>query len=315
MLYHLIRQTLRQQCKAVVFILVSVSLLLNGCSQAYIKLSDGHVKQLKNSFVGRDFIFRTNWHNGMVVYQGKAVNNMYATMYNRTPYTEKNSQKLGKLIARGGDEAKFVDVSPLWSYTLVLKFITKQGNEGYIQILTPNLEHWGSEFYKHMTDEKTTTAWIERQLSQQTIKFIDSNATINTTLVEPPKQPQLTPVSFTEKDTNTRVSGPSISRLIVQVKPDQVRRGNVVTLVMSYEIDPANKNQINITETRNLFFNGKILPNYPKIKQDQVGEGHHTTRFLQKIPVKAALGVYTYKGEVCIPSGCNNRLVKFTILP
>ncbi len=301
--------------KSVVFSLIFLSILLNACSQAYVKLSDQHVAKLKKAFVGREFVFRTNWHNGMVVYKGRAMNNMYATMYNRTAHTEKNSQKLGALIALGGEEAKFIDVKPLWSYRLILTFVTKQDKKGYIQILTPNLEHWGSDFYEHMTDKKTTIPWVERQLTQQTIKFIESDTTFNTTLIEPPKQPQLTPVSFAEKDTDTKVYAPRISWLAVKVEPDQVRRGDVVQLVVSYEIDSANNSQINITESRNLFFNGKVLPNYPKTKQNQVRGGRHTTRFLQKIPFKATPGVYIYKGEICIPSGCNNRLVKFSILP
>jgi hypothetical protein len=108
---------------------------------------------------------------------------------------------------------------------------------------------------------------------------------------------------------------PSISHLEIQAEPQEVRHGQVVKLLLNYTIDAADQKTVEISESRNLLFNDKVLPNYPNIKNKNLGSGDYTTTFKQKIPTIAKPGSYIYEGEVCLESGCINRRVKFSILP
>ncbi len=298
--------------------LILSGLLLSACGSSPVKLTNGHVENLKHEFVGREFVFRTDWHHGMVVYKREPKNNWYDTMYNQSAQVKRDKLKLGELAARSGDVATFTSITPKYSYFLSLKFKTELDKEGYISILTPNKESWGSEFYEDMTDQVATVAWVEDQLTNATIKFLDKTETdaaeIPAVLPAPPMQPKLTPTT-SAVPTPVQMAEPSISRLTVTATPSRVRHGEVLKLQLDYTIDTADGEPVQVTESRNLVFNSKALPGYPKERQETRGYGRHSTSFRQKIPSKAQPGTYTYKGEVCIQTGCTSRLVRFAIEP
>ncbi|QYZ64712.1 MAG: hypothetical protein HPY30_01140 [Gammaproteobacteria bacterium (ex Lamellibrachia satsuma)] len=306
------------QPNAITLTLTIFVLVLSGCSAPSIKLTDGHVENLKEAFVGREFVFRTDWHHGMVIYKGKPMGNFYATMHNQTSMVKKRKHQLGDLVSRGGDTATFINIAPSYNYRLFLTFKSSQGDAGSIIIMSPNKDSWGSEYYEDMTDSMATVPWVENQLTNATIKFLDKTETdaaeIPAVLPAPPMQPKLTPTTPTVP-TPVQMTEPSISRLSVTATPSRVRHGEVLKLQLDYTIDAADGKPVQVTESRNLVFNSKALPGYPKERQETRGNGRHSTNFRQKIPSKAQPGSYTYKGEVCIPAGCTSRLVRFSIEP
>ncbi|MBA1444870.1 MAG: hypothetical protein M3H12_14700 [Chromatiales bacterium] len=299
--------------------LILSGLLLSACGAGApkIKLTNGHMDKLRLAFVGREFVFRTDWHSKMVIYKGKPVH-WYATHYNQSSHDKKEQQKLGKFQARGGDIATFTDARPWTHHALALYFKNQQGNRGILRISTPNKDSWGSEFYEDMTNQVATVAWVEDQLTNATIKFLDKTETdaaeIPAVLPAPPMQPKLTPTT-PAVPTPVQMAEPSISRLTVTATPSRVRHGEVLKLQLDYTVDTAGGQPVQVTESRNLVFNNKALPGYPKERQETRGSGKHATSFRQKIPSRATPGTYTYKGEVCIPAGCSSRLVRFTIEP
>jgi hypothetical protein len=123
-----------------------ILLLLMACSAAHVKMSKGHVESLTDAFVGREFVFRANWHIGMMIYQGRPVNNWFATMYNQTPQVKKNKHKLGVNLAMGGEVATITSVEPLYNYRLYLGFKTRKGKFGHLIILSENNESWAASF-------------------------------------------------------------------------------------------------------------------------------------------------------------------------
>ncbi|WP_177420629.1 hypothetical protein [endosymbiont of Lamellibrachia barhami] len=302
-----------------VMALILSGLLLSACGAgaSKIKLTNGHMDKLRLAFVGREFVFQTDWHSKMVIYKGKPVH-WYATHYNQSPHDKKEQQKIGKFQARGGDVATFTDARPWTYHALALYFKNQQGNRGILRISTPNKDSWGSEFYEDMTNQVATVAWVEDQLTNATIKFLDKTETdaaeIPAALPTPPTQPELTPVAPVAP-APAQMAEPSISRLTVTATPSRVRHGEVLKLQLDYTIDAADGEPVQVTESRNLVFNSKALPGYPKERQETRSSGKHATSFRQKIPSRATPGTYTYKGEVCIPAGCSSRLVRFTIEP
>ncbi len=299
--------------------LILSGLLLSACGAGApkIKLTNGHMDKLRLAFVGREFVFRTDWHSKMVIYKGKPVH-WYATHYNQSSHDKKEQQKLGKFQARGGDVATFTDARPWTYHALALYFKTQQGNRGILRISTPNKDSWGSEFYEDMTNQTATVNWAEDQLTNATIKFLAKTETdaaeIPAALPTPPTQPELTPVAPVAP-APAQMAEPSISRLTVTATPSRVRHGEVLKLQLDYTIDAADGEPVQVTESRNLVFNGKALPGYPKERQETRSSGKHETSFRQKIPSRATPGTYTYKGEVCIQTGCTSRLVRFAIEP
>lgn len=301
-------------------LLIALILLLNACSaptKASSKLTNGHMDKLRLAFVGREFVFRTDWHSKMVIYKGKPAH-WYDTYSNKTPLVKAELQKLGTFQAYGGDVATFTNVRPWTHRALALYFIKKNGSRGIIRISTANKEIIASEFWEELTDQSAKISWINNQLTQGTIKFLSVSAKstnkIPAVLPKPPEQPTLTPAPTRAIPMETKKpSSPSISRLNVRTDPTSVRRGEMLKLVLDYTINTPDLKMIEITEHRNILFNGKSLPNYPKVKTELRSDGRHTTVFRQKIPSHAKQGIYTYRGEVCMASGCSSQLKKFSI--
>jgi hypothetical protein len=288
-------------------------LLLIACSAAEVKLTPGHVDSLTSRFVGRQFVFRTDWHQGMLVYKGQPVNNKLATFYNETPGVIRGRQQRGPLVARAGDVATITKVEPAACCILALYFTTQRGAKSYVAISTPNKQSWGTEFYEDLTDRIATDAWVEQQLAQETVNFLQPAArTANKDsikLPDPPKQLVLT------RPDGKIPSEPVVSALAIKAEPLRVKRGAVLNLTLDYTIDAPGESQVEVSESLTLLLNGKPLPSYPRERTERRVAGNHTTFFRQKIPSRAADGGYTYKGEVCIPSGCTSRVLTFSVVP
>lgn len=191
-------------------------------------------------------------------------------------------------------------------------FSTEKGQQGQLSI-----RRFGEN---PITDDIVTIAWVEDQLTHSSIKFIDSTDVeikkLEMALPTPPPQPTLTAApKLTHTPTPKAVTGPIIRQLEVAATPSPVRHGETLKLSLNYKLESVNPNGIEVTETRNLLFKGKTLPGYPKQKIEHKRSGQQSSTFRQRIPSKAKPGTYTYKGEICIDSGCVSRLMKFSIKP
>ncbi len=290
--------------------------LLSACSTDNVKLSSDHLQELKQAFVGREFVFRVDWHLGMVIYKGRPENNIYATMYNKTPSVNRHIQDLGAQVAEGGEVARITSVMPVANHRLYLGFKTRQGAKGTLIIFSPNNESWGTEFYQDLTDQTASIAWVEEQLTRKTIRFLGSEdvpaSAASAPLSRPPVPVQLTPPPGKSRQQET---GPEVTGLRVIADPPQLKRGESVSLSLEYRIASANQPVFEVTEKRLLSFDGKRVPRYPKEQVKTLSEGRHSSNFRQKIPAGAKTGVYVYQGEVCIADRCSSESVEFEVLP
>lgn len=286
--------------------------LLTACSAAVVKLTPARANLLNSRFVGKEFVFRINWHTGMLVYKGRPANNRLATFYNETPGVIRGRNQLGPLVARAGDVATITRVEPVACCALALHFATQRGANGFLYVSTPNKESWGTEFYEDLTDHMATDAWVEQQLTQETITFLEPGATVATKepvkLPDPPKQLVLRPAPGPHSE-------PVVSALAVKAEPARVARGQVLSLTLDYTIQVPGESPVAVNESLTLLFEGKPLPTYPRTRTQQRSAGTHNTFFRQTIPSQASQGEYTYKGEVCIDSGCTSRVLKFVVVP
>ncbi|MBV2121171.1 MAG: hypothetical protein KUF74_06930 [Candidatus Thiodiazotropha sp. (ex Ctena orbiculata)] len=279
-------------------------------------MSDGHIQNLGDAFVGREFVFRTNWHKGMMIYQRKPINNWFASMHNQTKQVKREKHKLGELIASGGEVATITSVEPLYNYRLYLGFKTNKGRYGHLVILSENNKSWSSEFYKDMTDEMATVTWVENQLTNRAIQFFDAQEKSSQAVVAevkaPTEQMQLSPPPAQRQQ---RPEIPSITQLRVDAQPERVKPGETVSLLLNYRIGPANAKSIEVTEVRNLSFKGNTILRYPKQQTKSLSAGSHGSNYRQKIPAAAKPGRYSYRGEVCISNSCSSQSVTFTVSP
>ncbi|MCG8488313.1 MAG: hypothetical protein MI756_12655 [Chromatiales bacterium] len=279
-------------------------------------MSDGHVQSLSDAFVGREFVFRTNWHKGMMIYQRKPINNWFASMHNQTKQVKREKHKLGEQIAAGGEVATITSVEPLYNYRLYLGFKTNQGRFGHLVVLSENNKSWSSEFYKDMTDEMATVAWVENQLTNRAIQFFDTNEKSSQAVVTevnaPTEQLQLSPPPAQRQQ---RSEIPSITQLRVDAQPARVKPGETVSLFLDYRVGSTNAKNIDVTEVRNLSFKGNTIPRYPKQQMKSLSAGSHGSNYRQKIPAAAKPGIYSYRGEVCISNSCSSQSVTFTVAP
>lgn len=102
----------------------------------------------------------------------------------------------------------------------------------------------------------------------------------------------------------------NIGNLSVRSNPSNVSPGSKVDLEMSFEVFAATQT---VYETREIKYEGQLLPGFPKTHNSSRDIGTHVSRYLQPIPVAAPTGVYYYKGEICADGDCVSRTVKFIV--
>ncbi len=289
--------------------LLLVLYLLTGCSVSEVKLSPARSEALTSRFVGREFVFRTDWYQGMWIYRGRQVNNKAATYYHETKSVVQAREQRGPLVAQAGDVATFTRLQTVGCCNIALHFKTESGRESFIILGTPNVENLLGEFYEDMTDAVATDAWVEEQLTRETVSWIDPAKRMKATAVElpaPPKQLVLKPAP--PKD-------PVIETVTVKANPQRVARGQVLNLSIDYTLQAPAAAQVAVSETFTLLNQGKPLPSFPRTRKEQRGAGDHTVQFRLTIPGGAAQGSYTYQGEICIDSGCVSRKMAFEVTP
>lgn len=290
-------------------------MLLAACSAGVVKLTPERVSLLNSRFTGKEFVFRVDWHNGMLVYQGRPVINKAATYHNETPGVIEARNQRGPLVAQAGDVATVTRVEAVACCALALYFTTQRGVPGFIVINTPNKEAWLSEFYEDLTDQMATDAWVEQQLTRETITFLAQDPSMakkkpvkKLRLPEPPKPLVLSaPTELPAK--------PVVSALTVKAEPARVARGQALSLTLNYTIQTPGESRVAVNESLTLLFNGKPLPTYPRTRTEQRSAGNHKTFFKQTIPSEAEQGEYVYKGEVCIAGDCTSKTLMFSVVP
>ncbi|MES9991798.1 MAG: hypothetical protein ABW098_07585 [Candidatus Thiodiazotropha sp.] len=288
-----------------------LSLLLSACS-APPALSTKRTSELREAFIGREFVFRTDWYEKFRIFKGKYGHEaILGTPEGKTPsqVQQKRAGKPGELRAAAGTLAHISDIKSPQNWLLTVYFSTEKGQQGEISI-------WRLD--KGINDDIVTAAWLEDQLSRSTIEFLDkADVEINKiqkALPAPPPQPTLTTApERVRSNTPKVVSGPVIKELKATASPSPVRHGETLKLILNYSLQSEDRGLVEVTETRSLLYNGKTLPGYPKQKVEHKSSGRQTSTFRQRIPPKANPGTYTYKGEVCVETGCTSRLTRFTI--
>ncbi len=139
------------------------------------RVTNGHLHDLKPIFVGRQIQFLTDWHAYSVIYQGRSAH-WYDMFYYKTGQVQHGLVKRGEYLAHKGDQATITDVQ-IWTYhTMGVYFKNRNGKLGVIRIGTPNRKVFASEYWEELTDQTATAQWIEKQLTTETIAFIDQEA-------------------------------------------------------------------------------------------------------------------------------------------
>ncbi|MET0064913.1 MAG: hypothetical protein ABW076_01065 [Candidatus Thiodiazotropha sp.] len=294
-------------------LVICFSMFLAGCLTPPV-LSQKRTSELQEAFIGREFVFRTDWYDEYAVYEGRHGHRSLVTekdgvSSSAKKYHMKLAENPGKQLAAAGTIAHISDIKAVENWKLNVYFSTEKGQQGEISI---------RRFGKGIHDEIVTAEWVEDQLSQSTVQFLDKAdeeiKKIQATLPEPPPQPTLTSAPVPAHiHTQPNVSEPVIKDLEATALPTPVRHGEILKLTLIYSLQSGGSVPIETTETRSLLYNGKTLPGYPKRKIEIRHSGQHSSIFHQRIPVKARPGTYTYKGEVCIETGCNSRTTRFII--
>ncbi|RLJ21785.1 hypothetical protein DJ030_03405 [bacterium endosymbiont of Escarpia laminata] len=288
-----------------------------------ITLPASRIAEIRQAFIGRSFIFQQDWYEYSLI--DSDPEGGFDTPIPITKFTNR-IEKSGyrNLVAPAGTVAKIIGTR---TYRDVMTFIceTEAGEKTYLVILNhrPSTLFFGKRNIGRLVQrraldvELTTIPWIERNLTFSTVKFVENLPEVPNTalaLPEPPDELVLSP-SKTAAATLTSAVTPSVSQLSTRAVPAQVRHGEVLKLLIDYTVDTAGQESLEVTESRSLLFSGKVLPGYPKERNLLKSSGRQTSAFRQKIPSQAKPGTYTYKGEVCIETGCVSRLVRFTIEP
>jgi len=112
-------------------------------------------------------------------------------------------------------------------------------------------------------------------------------------------------------DKTNSVESVSFDNVTVTATPSQVARGENVSLDIEFDILGSDSQMVE--ETRTLKFNGQMLPGFPKENSIKRTVANHVSRYKQPIPANASVGVYSYKGEVCVSGACTSRTVSFTV--
>ncbi|MCG8039248.1 MAG: hypothetical protein JAZ19_19670 [Candidatus Thiodiazotropha taylori] len=295
-----------------------ITLLVTGCGMPGPLVTKDRMIELKNHFVGREFVFRTDWTNQLLVYKGEPTHLCLTTPHAKADCLSK-SERTKKLLAAAGTLAKITDVTQHSTWRIYLAYETDQNKTGKIIIETEHLDNWamhGPMAHAKWTNDNATPSNLEAMVSRSTIRFLAEDdiesQVVETEKVAPPKQLSLTP-AVTPKPQAEKVVRPQLRALQAVAEPARIIPGKTLRLNLDYRLETGGRESIEVTETRHLIFNGKTLPGYPKQRRELKSAGQHTSTFRQQIPSRAKPGVYTYKGEVCIDSACSSQLMRFSV--
>ena len=286
----------------------------------YAKLSPERVKEIRETFIGRSFVFKEDWYEYALIDSDPV-----GGFSDPKPLTKfpKHIEKRGHRVkmASAGNLAKIVGIR-IYGDGLTFICDVENGNQVYLTII--NYRQWtvffGSRNKRNpsprdkLKDKRITVEWIDRNLTYYTVEWVDdipATAATDLALPEPPTQPSLTPLST----AGTPASVPIIGRLQVQAEPPVVRNNQTLNLLLKYSVEGADQGSVAVVETRTLLLDGQVLPNYPKVTNESRISGEYSTNFQQLIPSRARAGEYLYRGEVCIADDCVSRTRKFSVSP
>lgn len=296
---------------------------MQACSLPKPLITDNRYQELNQAFVGREFVFRTDWYNTWIIQNGIPIHYCKAKTL-RSNDCFKTSRSKERLLARGGTVAHIKSVKLFSTMGLFVYFTTEQKTNGVIRIYGKYLNNWamhGPLAWEKITNQKATVSWVEQELTMKTIRFLDDSAIAEESsqgmhsLSTPPKQLTLTPTSDVAGSSLSSNHSVTISKIMASAIPTRVHFGQVLNLKLDYTLAGAVENKTEVTESRILLFNDKALPSYPIVKHKNLGNGSYTTVFKQRIPSQAKSGVYFYEGEVCVDTGCFKHQVKFQVIP
>lgn len=124
-------------------------------------------------------------------------------------------------------------------------------------------------------------------------------------------------------DTTTPVtSGPvetpaadiAVALLSAEVQPLKLRPGQQVSLMTVLEVSGlASGDELDVTLTRQLLFDGQPLFSEPRVARERWGNGRHTSTFNFDLPQAAAPGVYTYVTRITQPTETEEKETLFVI--
>jgi hypothetical protein len=112
----------------------------------------------------------------------------------------------------------------------------------------------------------------------------------------------------------TYIRNPAISGLAVVAVPKTVGISETVNLRMMYNAESGAAGSVVVREQRTLWFNDRILPNYPATGEFVRESATYTSGYAQRIPSEALPGTYLYEGEVCLEGRCTSARTTFEVV-
>lgn len=285
-----------------------------GTPNQYNQLSSERINEIRRHFIGRHFVFKTDWYQFMRIdsdphggFGDPVPDHNFSDSITRQGADN-------RLVATAGTAAKITGVR---IFKDGLAFIAKidGGAEAYLVILhnrpqTLAGRHRHSKTRETLDDDNTTVAWLEEQLTYRTVSFAQTSvATISPissspasmALPAPTPEPTLTPVPGASLPTSNAVPG-RIERVTATANPASIARGGTLQLQLDYGV--SGESDAQVIERRTLSFGGQVLPGYPRERTLQRDAGRQSSAITQSIPIQAASGTYLYRGEVCIDGKC-----------
>jgi hypothetical protein len=296
-----------------------------GTWKASNDLSDAREKQLGDAFIGREYAFRVLWHEYAVVDPDpdlnapcplRAITSSSAGMAVNVPA---GTASRGHLVvaARPGETATITGIGFGRSSMTIFSrkpngvpvFLIVTMPRGRTILLTKTSDCADRQ---KISDENLTVAWLENVLSQSVLEFIAASPPA-VRLPEAQKGLVLSP----PKPSNDAVSPgkPSVALLSAYAEPAQVKRGGVVRLSMAFRVNADSTRKVQVSESYELSFEGKPLPNFPVQRTQSRDAGEHNGVYSQQIPNGAAPGTYRFKAEVCFDGTCSSKVSSFEIGP
>lgn len=282
-----------------------------GIPNDYSQLSATRINEIRGSFVGRVFVLKEDWYEYAYIDSDPVGGFGESPPRTDLPRWLKNSEYMRR-VAPAGTVARIAGTNTsLWAF---ISFIcqTKTGEEFYIPILGRRpwtiffgMRNKGELVQRNrFDDDLATIPWIERMLTYNTVEFVaDAPETGR------PTSPAVTGPARTEP------AKPTVPKLNVAAVPNRLRIGDTVQLQLDFQVSGAGSQPVQVSEERTLYFNGRILPSYPKKSEAQRVSGDYKTATQQVIPNGAQPGDYEFKGEVCVLSGCISSKTTFSVLP
>ena len=293
-----------------------------GVVSSSVKLSTDRIGQIRETFIGRSFVFKEDWYEYAIIDSDPLGGFSDPAPLTTFPSWIEN-RKYRVKAAAVGTLAKIVGIRMYRDgFTFICE--TEQGRNAYITIINhrPGTVFFGSRNSDKLVqrnaldDDLNTVAWLERNLTTHTVEFVGNLPEIPTDdmlLPSPIQEPTLT-AAPTEGAAATALRT-KVLQLEIQADPPLVHNNEVLKLVLDYQMEVAGQTMVQVEETRTLMLEGKILPGYPKTSLESRRGGRHTSRVEQVIPARAKAAIYTYEGKVCVGRDCISRSREFEVAP